>query len=296
MAISFEYVARETAQNLWRNRLMALAAILTVAVSLSLVGAALLFSQGAKRQLGQYASNVSLQIFLNSNASKAQIAAVQQQITAAPQIAQPCAYLDHQQSYNQAKVVLKQEPSAIDVLTPATTPTVFECKAHSPAELASLRATFRGMPGVYDAVYPASSVRAEQSLSSWSQVILIGLAVILLISSLVLILNAIRMAIFSRRREIGVMKLVGATNWFIRVPFMLEGLVQGFLGGAVAVGVVVLFNFGLDYAIRHYHVSLLSAALLSAHDVAMTGILLVIVGIAVGVLGSGVAVRRFLDV
>jgi cell division transport system permease protein len=295
MAVSVEYVARETAQNLWRNRMMALAAVLTVAVSLSLVGAALLFSQGAKRQLGQFASNVSLQVFMNPAASKAQVAGVREQIESAPQIAS-FGYLDHQQSYAQAQKVLASEPAAIKVLTPATTPTVFDAKAHSPAELASLRSMFKAMPGVYDAVYPSGSARAAQSLSSWSQVILIALALVLLVSSLVLILNAIRMAIFSRRREIGVMKLVGATNWFIRVPFMLEGLVQGFLGGVVAVGVVVLFNFGLNYAIRHYHVSLLSASLLSVRDVVTTSVLLVVIGIAVGVFGSSVAVRRFLDV
>ena len=77
-----------------------------------------------------------------------------------------------------------------------------------------------------------------QKVTSVLQIILFAIAIVLLISSLVLILNAIRMAIFARRREVGVMKLVGATNWFIRVPFMLEGLVQGFLGAVVAVFIV----------------------------------------------------------
>jgi cell division transport system permease protein len=295
VGVSLEYVAKETATNLWRNRMMTLAAILTVAVSLSLVGAALLFSQGAKRQLGQLSSNVSLQIFMNANASKPQLAAIRQQIQQSPQIAR-CTYLNHEQSYAQAKKVLSSEPSAIAVLTPAITPTVFDCRAQNSNELAPLKATFQDLPGVFAATYPSASVRTVQKLSSWSQIILLALAIVLLISSLVLILNAIRMAIFARRREISVMKLVGATNWFIRVPFMLEGIVQGLLGGAVAVGVVVLSNFGLNYVIDHYHVSLLSASVLTAHDVAMTSLLLVVIGILVGGVGSGVAMRRFLDV
>jgi cell division transport system permease protein len=112
----------------------------------------------------------------------------------------------------------------------------------------------------------------------------------------VLILNAIRMAIFARRREVGVMKLVGATNWFIRVPFMLEGLVQGLLGGVVAVVVVLLSNLGVSYLIRHYKVSVLGSAVLPAHDLVMTELLVVLIGVVVGVAGSSVAVRRFLDV
>ena len=84
------------------------------------------------------------------------------------------------------------------------------------------------------------------------QIVLLVIAIVLLVSSLVLILNAIRMAIFARRREVGVMKLVGATNWFIRVPFMLEGLVQGLLGAVVAVGIVLLGQFGMHALIRHF--------------------------------------------
>src|ERR1700733_15787100 len=80
MAVSFEYVAKETATNLWRNRVMALAAILTVAISLSLVGTALLLRQAVSRQIGQWSDNVSLQIFLQPNVTTPQLAAVNQRI------------------------------------------------------------------------------------------------------------------------------------------------------------------------------------------------------------------------
>ncbi len=73
------------------------------------------------------------------------------------------------------------------------------------------------------------------------------LAVILLLSAAVLILNTIRLAIFARRREVSVMKLVGATNWFIRIPFMFEGIVQGLAGAVVAVLVTVGLHVLLDH-------------------------------------------------
>ena len=92
------------------------------------------------------------------------------------------------------------------------------------------------------------------------------------------------------------MKLVGATNWFIRIPFMLEGFVQGLLGAVVAVFVVLLANVGVRYLVAHYKVTVLSSTVLSTRDLLLTEIVVVLLGIAVGVAGSFVAVRRFLDV
>ena len=295
MGVSLDYVLKETASNLWRNRVMALAAVLTVAVSLSLVGTALLLRQAVSGQISRWSHNVSLQIFVRADASNAQTAYIHSLIKQTPQIA-GCTYLDHQASYQQARQVLANEPSAFQVLTPATTPPVFNCQLNNPNDAATVAAVFSsGVPGVYSAQYPAKSIKVMESVTNVIQVILLVVAIVLLASSLVLILNAIRMAIFSRRREVGVMKLVGATNWFIRVPFMMEGFVQGLLGALVAVVVVLLSNIGVTYLVNHYHVSVLSSAL-PTHQLVTTELLVVVIGMFVGVAGSSLAVRRFLDV
>jgi cell division transport system permease protein len=135
-----------------------------------------------------------------------------------------------------------------------------------------------------------------QHLEGAVQVILVVIALVLLLSSLVLILNAIRMAIYARRREVGVMKLVGATNWFIRIPFMLEGLIQGLLGAVVAVLVVLLANFGVSYLHSHYNVQLFAQAVLNARELVFTDLIVVLLGAVIGIFGSFVAIRRFLDV
>ncbi len=304
MPISVDYVAKETAQNLWRNRVMALAAVLTVAVSLSLVGTALLLRQAVARQIGEWSNNVSLQVFMDPGATQAQIASVRQLIQSTPQITS-FTYLNHQQSYDQAKKILSSTPTALAALTPATTPTDFRCRLKDPSAASAVARVFNGggtkggtpaAPGVYSATYPGQSIRVMQRVVSVLQDILLAIAVVLLVSSLVLILNAIRMAIFARRREVSVMKLVGATNWFIRIPFMLEGFVQGFLGAVVAVFVVLLANVGVRYLVAHYKVTVLSSTVLSTRDLLLTEIVVVLLGIAVGVAGSFVAVRRFLDV
>ncbi len=296
MAVPLEYAARETVANLWRNRMMALAAILTVAVSLSLVGTALLLRQAVNRQIGQWSDNVSLQIFMKADATPQQLGDVRMMIAQTPQITR-CGYLDHQRSYQQARQVLAGSPTAIAALTPATTPTVFKCQLERPGDAPAVAATFNtGVPGVYQATSPSRSIHVLQQVANVLQLILLVIAIVLLVSSLVLILNAIRMAIFARRREVGVMKLVGATNWFIRVPFMLEGLVQGLLGAIAAVVIVLLSNIGVGYLIRHYKISVFGAAVLPAHDLVMTELVVVLIGLVVGVAGSSMAVRRFLDV
>jgi cell division transport system permease protein len=131
------------------------------------------------------------------------------------------------------------------------------------------------------------------------QWVFLSVAVVLLLSASVLILNTIRMAIFARRREVSVMKLVGATNWFIRLPFMVEGLVQGLLGSAVAVLVVLSLYWGIGLNTTKTvanQSSLIAQMSMGAWEVAATCILVAFVGIVVGVAGSALAVRRFLDV
>ncbi len=305
MAVSIEYVAKETATNLWRNRFMALAAILTVAVSLSLVGTALLLRQAVNRQVDVLSGNVSLQIFMDPSASTAQTEAVRQQISQMRAQITSCTYLDHQASYNQAKKLFANQQTIIESLTPATTPPVFDCQLVHPNDAESVASTFHptqtspgvaALPGVYEATFPEQSIKALERVTNVVQLTLLVVAIVLLISSLVLILNAIRMAIFARRDEVGVMKLVGATNWFIRVPFMLEGLVQGFAGALVAVAVVLGANIGVHALVTHYDVVAFSSLSLPPHELVTTEVLVVVVGIVVGALGSVAAVRRFLDV
>ena len=117
-----------------------------------------------------------------------------------------------------------------------------------------------------------------------------------MLGAIALVVNTIQLAIFARRREVAVMKLVGATNWFIRIPFMLEGLIEGLVGAGLA--------FLLTYFARDTFASFTGSDPLdpnqplyvSSHEALLTGLFIVIVGALVGALGSGFAVRRYLAV
>jgi cell division transport system permease protein len=127
------------------------------------------------------------------------------------------------------------------------------------------------------------------------EVVFLLAVVVLLIASVLLIANTIRLSIFARRREIEVMKLVGATNWFVRGPFMVEGLVCGFAG---AVAAVVLLLLGKELALSAIldDFDATSSADVRALGFSVIALILVVVGLAVGALGSGLTLRRYLKV
>jgi cell division transport system permease protein len=115
--------------------------------------------------------------------------------------------------------------------------------------------------------------------------------------AILLIYNTIRTAMFARRREIEVMKLVGATNWFIRVPFILEGMIQAILGGLLAVGLLLGLNAALFKSLANDdYLDIFGEFDFSTATVLATSAPLVLAGAVIGALGSGFAVGRFLDV
>jgi cell division transport system permease protein len=122
-------------------------------------------------------------------------------------------------------------------------------------------------------------------------------AVLLLAAALMLILNTIRVAMFARRREIEVMKLVGATNWFIRIPFIVEGIIQTLLGAGVAVGFMTfLIRPFIDELSQDKVLPIFQGFTITDSNLLFTNVLVIGVAALIGAIGSAVAVSRFLDV
>jgi cell division transport system permease protein len=293
--VSVDYVARETASNLWRNRLMTMAAILTVAVSLTLVGAALLLRQGAANASGQWERGTQVTVWMQPNADKQEIHAVSTQLAQLNYVRQPCAYWDKARNFAEAKKILPSDVTA--ATNESEFPTSFWCTPVALSDASQVIATFKGTAGVYTVTAPLQQIHTEEKVINVLKWVLLGVAVVLIVSAAVLILNSIRMAIFSRRREVSVMKLVGATNWFIRVPYMSEGLIQGLLGSAISAGAVYILYLFINHAGGGTDSSnVFSAMHMTGWEVFSTDIVVVFVGVLIGSLGSAIAIRRFLDV
>ncbi len=284
MRVYFRYAFRETISNLWRNRMMTLAAILTVAVSLSLVGSALLLKQSAAQASVAWQTGTRVTVWMNAAASQGELDAVRTQLADSP-LVHKCVFFDQARDYKEFLASLP--PSETNVLTVADMPTSFRCEPTIPADAFVVESTFKNQPGVYAVTAPEQQIRQMNHAIRILQVVFLALAGVLLLSATVLILNTIRMAIFARRREVSVMKLVGATNWFIRIPFITEGFIQGLLGSFVAAGVVTALH---TWYPLHNEFALNNVALLGTNAVVIG------VGVLIGSVGSAIAIRRFLDV
>jgi len=291
MAVSLDYVSRETARNIWRNRLMTVAAVMTVAISLSLVGAALLLKQGASNAEALWQRETEVTVWMQPSATHAEITAVHQRIHAMPYVT-GCVYRNKSYDYAQAKTLL--QPDVISVLGKNQIPTAFECTPLHPADAFTVISQLSKQPGVLNVSAPQQQIHTMERTITVLQWVFLSVAVVLLLSAAVLILNSIRMAIYARRREVSVMKLVGATNAFIRIPFMSEGLLQGLMGSIVAAAIVYGLHLLLDSIGGQG--SVLQQMRLTSWEVIGTNVVVVAVGVVIGSAGSAIAIRRFLDV
>jgi len=295
MAVSVDYVVRETASNLWRNRLMTIAAILTVAVSLSLVGAALLLRQGSANATGTLERGTKVTVWMEPNATSQQIAAVGTQLAQLNYVVQPCEYWNKARNFSEARQLLPTD--VFQATTQSEMPTSYWCTPIALSDASQVVRTFNGAAGVLSVTEPSQAIHNEETVINVVKWVFLALAIVLIVSAAVLILNTIRMAIFARRREVSVMKLVGATNWFIRVPFMSEGMLQGFIGSLLAAGAVyilyVLINHWGDGRTTS---NIFTAIHMTSGEMILTNVVVVLTGMAIGSIGSAIAIRRFLDV
>ncbi len=293
MALSVDYVVRETASNLRRNLLMTAAAVLTVAVSLSLVGGALLLKQGVSKASLQWRGGVELSVFMLPEATPEQNEAVERELSQMPEV-KKFSFVNQEEAFTEFKEMFANSPDLVESVEAKDLPPSYRVVPKRAEFVDVVGGRFEKRPGVKEVVFARDVVDTLLKVTRALQIGIVSVAGVLLLSAVLLILNTIQMAIFARRREVAVMKLVGATNWFIRIPFMLEGMVQGIVGATAAFGVVALVRNLLAGAVGAN--TLGNQLLPPASDVIGTGLFVLFAGAAIGAVGSAFAVRRFLDV
>lgn len=298
MPIKVDYVVRETTSNLGRNISITLASVLTVFVSLFLVGMSLMLRTGIENATQRWQGGIEFVVYLRTDATQEQIDSVARDLDESPEVSD-YTYFDQNQSYEEFKRLFADSPEMVDSVRPEDLPPSYRVKpVNKDADsVESLANTFRDRAGVKDVILASKTIQLIQNLSSALTLGIFVVATLLLGAAGLLILNTIRMAMFARRREIEVMKLVGATNWFIRVPFMLEGLVQGMLGALTAIiGLVIIKPFFEGWLPKPEEIPLVSGFTVGTGSLIGIYLLLAVVGALVGTIGAGVAVTRFLDV
>ena len=295
------YALRETWASFRRNLTLTAAAVLTSAVSLLLVGTTFLIQRAFENLLVQWRGDVEMIVFVRSDASAEQVALVDSVLRASPTIidVDNLRYLNKAESYEEAKRIFAGDPVTLSLLTPENIPTQFKVVPLSddPLLVRSLSDQYRTLPGVEAVALAEDEFQVISTLSNFIRVVTLVMSLVLLVVAIGLIWNTIRTAMFARRREIEVMKLVGATNWFIRVPFMLEGLLHGLLGGIASCGGLWVLNSAWSNGVAGFKPGTGISSLVVPSSY-LTGVMLMIlaIGALVGAIGSAIAASRFLDV
>ena len=295
------YAVRETWASFRRNLTLTAAAILTSAVSLLLVGTTFLIQRAFENLLVQWRGDVEMIVFVRSDASAEQITLIDSVLRASPTIidVSKLTYLNKSESYEEAKRIFVGDPVTLSLLTPESIPTQFKVVPLSddPTLVRSLSDQYRTLPGVEAVALAEDEFQVISTLSNFIRIVTLVMSLVLLVVAVGLIWNTIRTAMFARRREIEVMKLVGATNWFIRIPFMLEGLLQGLLGGIVSCGGLWALNSAWSSGVAGFKPGTGISSLIVPSSY-LTSVMLILLGIGavVGAVGSAIAATRFLDV
>jgi cell division transport system permease protein len=301
MIARITYALRETWASFRRNLTLTAAAVLTSAIALLLVGTTLLIQRAFENLLVQWRGDVEMIVFVRSDASPDQIAFIDSSIRQANTIVdvEKLQYLDKAQTYEEAKRIFIGDPVTLSLLTPENIPSQFKVVplTEDPALVRSLSEQFRSLPGVEDVALAEDEFQVISTLSQFIRVVTLVMSIVLLIVAVGLIWNTIRTAMFARRREIEVMKLVGATNWFIRIPFMLEGLLQGLLGALAACGGLWVLNSAWTNGVAGFKPGTgISSLIVPSSYLSGVMISMLVLGAIVGAVGSAIAASRFLDV
>ena len=297
------FFMKEALRALKRNAAPSLAAMLTVLLTALVLGVFIPIVQATTGTANKVRSRVVVNVYLADNITQPQLTALRNRLATTPNV-KTVSYISKQQALAELQSQHNGTDEAIQLLGSNPLPATYRVVPKDPGKVQSIvdslvkvdptsgKKTF-AMAGVGDVRNREQDTNKILSATSLVKTLTASLAGLLILASIALIANTIRLSIFARRREVEVMKLVGATNWFIRWPFVIEGVVVGFMGGVLAVLLLWIIKdtlvdplsdkFALIAAPNTIQFPALIAVLLASR-------------VAVSALGSGFTLRRFLRV
>jgi cell division transport system permease protein len=302
VARRFEYYFREVSAGLRRNGLVAFAAISTTFIALLLFGLALLISREVGLMIEATTGNVEVAVYLSDPVNPSTVQNLTNKIEQLDVVAS-VDYETKAEACVRFKRLFANQTALVQTVDCDALPASLRVKLDDPQQYTQVAAVLgcQLKEGKYVCAEPGIDTLVDQSrfldrLFAVTRVFRVGvllIALVMLVSAAVLIANTVRMGLFARRKEIGIMKLVGATNWRIRIPFLVEGVVESLIGAAAA----VFFLFGLKVAfINPLYGTIQFMPWVTNADVVAIIPWLVVAGVMVALLAGLVGMRRFLDV
>ncbi len=290
---SWRYVLPEPFLSMKRNPLMSAAAILTVVIALYLCGVFWMLVMNIDANASKMESAVEIKIFIKDGISQEQMDALSSSVKKLDGVAE-VRYVSRADGLASMSTKFGSSEEIVAAIKTNPLPNSYTVKATAPEKVASIVAAVEGMDNIEAVRYGQGSVEKLFSLMKWLRIMGVAIMGLLGVSAIILISMNIRLTVSSRREEIQVMKYVGASNSFICWPFILEGIILGLLGSAIAVGLVMWsYNAVLSY---------ISSSLLFLTFVDVSSIIgyvvlaMILVGVLLGAIGSAIAVRKHVKV
>ena len=293
MRFNFGFFMREAFKNIRLNVLMSITAITTTFICILVLGVGLLASSHVEGVVGSVREDVSVEAYFPPDASQEEIDGIIRKVEGWPEVSS-VNYVSEEEAFLTFKETFADRPELYENLDPGVLPASLQIQLEDVTEAEQVAQRLEQEVGFSDEnlSYPQQTIERLNSVTSYMIWGLYGATILFLISSVLLISNAIRLSIFARRKEIEVMKLVGASDSFVRTPFVFEGMVQGLIGAGLAALVVIWLNFlFIDWSRDALPFVPISADAVNTILVLLT---LVVVGVVIGVVGSFLSVTRFL--
>ena len=287
-----DYYLRETFQGLRRNGLVAFAAVSTAFIALFMVGGALLVSREVNLLIDFSTADVEVSVFLQKDINPIQQLHLGNLLREMPEVAS-VRFESPEEAYQRFVKIFRNQEALVSNVGPDALPASFQVKLKNPEQFAVVAQRLKGELGIDNIRDNREILKRLFAVIHVFRVGVLTVALIMLVSSAALIGNTVRMAVFARRKEIGIMRLVGATNWHIRVPFLIEGLIEGLLGAGVAILGLFIMKLAFIDPLRG---KLGFLPLVGTPDIVYTVAPLLILSVFVSAVASLFAMRRFLEV
>ncbi|MEE9227988.1 MAG: permease-like cell division protein FtsX [Acidimicrobiia bacterium] len=284
-----EYVVGEAAANLRRNMLLVVGAILAVFVSLFMTYMALIVNEMARKSTIRWQEGITIVAWLDDS-DLATHSAIQSEVQGWDEVKR-AEYVDKLATWEEFQIFFADQPELIQEADASAMPASVRVELIDNETHATVVARLSRIPGVDDVDEATDAIEDTLEASRLLNTGGIVLGVALGLSAVVMISNTVRMAIYARREEIGIMKLVGASNWFVRTPFLLEGLVEGLVGGALA---FLAGWFGYRTFIANLDLGIIQTQVSDSFLISR-GLMVLLFAAAAGTIGSLVGLRRYLQ-
>jgi cell division transport system permease protein len=291
------YTFSESLKNVWRNRAMSLASLTSVAATLVILGMVFILitninsmAQGAKDQFD------TIQIYVKDEMSPDQIKEMGRNLTLIEGVKE-VKFETKDEALKKFKADWGDNASLLDDLETNPLPNSYLVKLSDIGFSNFVVGEIKKLDGVEEVKFYQDVI--EKMINMTTMIRNIGLAIItvLILVSTMIINNTIKLAVHARRREINIMKYVGATSWFVRWPFLLEGTILGFVGGVVALGIVFLgYNYVFKMFTSQFYVLIAAYIIDVGKMITDLSVLFLVIGAGIGALGSLMSMRKYLEV